>query len=82
MYGTKKIDCDCSNVRRDLGEICCLHKQNQECVVCVINNPGKKSETDLDLDFVGGKNLTFFCTYHIALAVTNIMLKLTFLDMY
>ena len=64
-YEEDCCDCShCSNVRRNLGDICCLHKQNQQCVVCVFNNPGKKNETDLDLDFVGGKNLTFFYTYH------------------
>jgi hypothetical protein len=56
--------CDCSNVRRNLGEICALHpKQLQQCVVCVIK-PNQKSETDLDLNFVGGQNLIFFYTYH------------------
>lgn len=56
--------CDCHNVRRHLGEHCALHpQQNRQCIVGVIK-PEKKSEADLDLNFVGGQNLTFYYTYH------------------
>ena len=52
-YETDGCDCDVAK------QSCSLHPQKQQsCVLCIIK-PGQKCEADLDLNFVGGKNLTF-----------------------
>jgi hypothetical protein len=51
-YEPDRCDCDVTKPS------CSLHQQEQGCVICTL--VPEKKEADLDLNFVGGKNLTFY----------------------
>jgi hypothetical protein len=52
-YEPDRCDCDVTKPS------CSLHQKEQGCDICIIK-PGQKCEADLDLNFLGGKDLIFY----------------------
>jgi hypothetical protein len=57
-YETDRCDCNITK------QSCSSHSQQQQSCVIGIIKQGQKIEADLDLNFLGGKDLTFYYIYN------------------
>ncbi len=63
-YETDRCDCNITK------QSCSLHpQQEQGCLICMI--VFEKKEADLDLNFEGGRNLTFYFSKNCVLCGNN-----------